>query len=163
MREINLENLGSEKPVAGLNLWILNDSEIETLIRKGRGIVLTDDYAPVENMLAPVVRQSAISSLPNKYLERALKLESQGKLDESLAIYKEIIKVDPTKSIMAYNNMGQILARQGKWQEAIDAAKSAIEYNEKAKVKHSMSDMYFNIGLALKKLGRNEEASEYMT
>jgi tetratricopeptide (TPR) repeat protein len=162
MREINLENLGSEKPAAGLNLWILDNSEIETFRRKGRGIVLTDDYAPVENMLAPVVRQSAISDLPDRYLEQALKLEDQSKLDESLAIYKEIIKVDPTKSIMAYNNMGQILARQRKWQEVIDAAKSAIEYNEKARVKHSMADMYFNIGLALKKLDRNEEASEYI-
>jgi spermidine synthase/Tfp pilus assembly protein PilF len=162
LREINLENLGSEKPVAGLNLWILDDSEIETLIRKGRGIVLTDDYAPVENMLAPVVRRSALVSLSNKYLERISKLESNGKLDESVAIYKELIKADPTMSIMAYNNMGQILVKQRKWQQAIDAAKSAIEYNEKAKVKHSMSDMHYNISLALKKLGRNEEASEYI-
>jgi tetratricopeptide (TPR) repeat protein len=162
MRKINLENLGSEKPVAGSNLWILNDSEIETLKTKARGVVLTDDYVPVENMLAPVVRQSALVSLSNRYLERASKLERQGKLDESVAIYKEIIKLDPTKSITAYNSMGQILARQGKWQQAIDAAKSAIEYNEKAEVKHSMSDMHYNISLALKKLGRNEEASEYI-
>jgi tetratricopeptide (TPR) repeat protein len=160
-QKFNLENLTSEKPVAGSNLWILNDSEIETVIRKGRGIVLTDDYAPVENILAPVVRQSALVSLSNKYLERISKLESQGKLDESVAIYKELIKANPTMSIMAYNSMGQILAKQGKWQEAIDAAKSVIEYNEKAKVKHSMSDMHYNISLALKKLGRNEEASEY--
>jgi tetratricopeptide (TPR) repeat protein len=113
-------------------------------------------------MLAPVVRQSALVSLSNIYLERASKLESQGKLDESVAIYKELIKADPTMSIMAYNSMGQILAKQGKWQQAVDAAKSAIEYNEKAKVKHSMSDMHYNISLASKKLGRNEEASEYM-
>jgi tetratricopeptide (TPR) repeat protein/MFS family permease len=163
MRKINLENLGSEKPVAGSNLWILNDSEIETLKGKGRGIVLTDDYVPVENMLAPVVRQSALVSLSNRYLERASKLESKGKLDESVAIYKELIKANPTMSIMAYNNMGQILAKQHKWQQAIDAAKSAIEYNKKAKIKHSMSDMYFNISLASKKLGRDEDASEYMS
>jgi tetratricopeptide (TPR) repeat protein len=162
MREINLENLASEKPVAGLNLWILNDSETETFVKKGRGIVLTDDYAPVENMLTPVVRQSAVNLLLEKYLEQVLTLQSQGKLDECLAIYKELIKADPTMSIMAYNNMGQILARQGKWQEAIDAAKSAIEYNEKAKVKVSMPGIYYSIGLLLKKLGRNTEASEYL-
>jgi tetratricopeptide (TPR) repeat protein len=165
MRKVNIENLGSEKSAATSNLWILNDSEIETLKKKAHEIVLTDDYVPVENMLAPVVRQSALVSLSNKYLERALKFESQDKLDESVAMYKEIIKLDPTDpamSIMAYNNMGQILASQGKWQQAIDTAKSAIEYNEKAVVKHSMSDMYYNIGLTLKKLDRNEEASEYI-
>ncbi len=176
MRKINLENLTVEKPAAGTNLWVLNDSEIETAKEKGRGIVLTDDYVPVENMLAPVVRQSAVSSLYGKYLELALKLEDQGGFFESrgrrdksfamydrcIAIYKKIIELDPIKSIAAYNSMGQILARQGKWQDAIDAAKGAIEYNEKAKIKHSMSDMYFNISLASKKLGRDKDASEYI-
>jgi tetratricopeptide (TPR) repeat protein len=58
--------------------------------------------------------------------------------------------------------MGQILAKQCKWQQAIDAAKSAIEYNEKAKVKYSMADMYYNIALASKKLSRKEDVSEYI-
>lgn len=165
MRKINLENLDSEKPVAGSNLWILNDSEIETLKKKAHEIVLTDDYAPVENILTPVVRQSALESLSNKYLEKVSELESKGKLDESIATYKELIKANPapTMSIMAYNNMGQILAKQKKWQEAIDAAKGAIEYNEKAKVKQSMSDMYYNISMASKQLGRDKDASEYMS
>ncbi|MGA1979722.1 MAG: fused MFS/spermidine synthase [Sedimentisphaerales bacterium] len=163
MRKINLENLDSQKPVAGSNLWILNDSEIETLKKKAHEIVLTDDYAPVENILTPVVCQSALESLSSKYLKRIPKLESNGKLDESVAMYKELIKVDPTMSIMAYNNMGQILARLGKWQQAIDAAKGAIEYNKKANAMVSMSDMYYNISMASKKLGRDNDASEYMS
>jgi tetratricopeptide (TPR) repeat protein len=162
MRDINLENLALEKSVAKLKLWILNNSEIETLKGKGRGVILTDDYAPVENLMAPVVRQSAISSLPTRYQEWAIKLENEGKLDESLEMYKEVIKLDPSKSIPAYYSIGQILASQGKWQKAIEAAKSAIEYNEKARVKHSMADMYFNIALASKKLGRNENTNEYL-
>ena len=163
-QEINLENLDSEEPVEGLDLWILSNSEIETLRKKGRGIVLTDDYAPVENMLATVVRQSALGFLSGKYWERAANLKNQGKLDESIAMYKEIIKIDPTKSsrAWAYNDIGEILVRQGKWQQAINAGKSAIEYNEKAKVERSMSNMHYNISSALKKLGRNEEASKYI-
>jgi tetratricopeptide (TPR) repeat protein/predicted membrane-bound spermidine synthase len=163
-QKINLEGLSSEKPVAKLNLWIFNNSEIETFKEKGHRLVLTDDYAPVENLLAPVVRQSALESLSNKYLERISKLERQGKLDESVAIYREIIKANTATAtlIWAYNNMGQILARQQKWQEAIDAIKGAIEYNNKAKVKYSMSDMYFNLSMASKKLGKYEDAFEYM-
>jgi tetratricopeptide (TPR) repeat protein len=138
-----------------------------------------DDYVPVENMLAPVVRQSAVTSLPGRYMDRALKLENQGKLlenrgkiDESIAMYdkciatyKELIKANPTPTaaITAYNNMGQILAKQKKWQEAIDAAKGAIECNKKDTVKHSMSDMYYNISMASKQLGRDKDASEYMS
>lgn len=162
MREINLENLTLEKPVEGSNLWILNDSEVQTYIRKSRGIVLTDDYAPVENILAPLVRQSAVNFLLNKYLEQIQEFANQGKLDESLAVFEEIIKVDPTKSIMAYNHMAQILAIQGKWQQVIDVAGSALEYNERSEVKSSMSDPYYYIGLASKNLGRNNEASQYL-
>lgn len=162
MREVNLENLPSEKPVEGLNLWILNDSEIQTYIKKGRGIILTDDYAPVENILTPVVRQSAVTFLLNKYLEQIQEFSNQGRLDECLAVYKEIIKADPTKSIVSYNYMAQILAVQGKWQQVIDVAESAIEYNKKAEVKSSMSDPYYYIGLASKNLGRNNMAIEYI-
>jgi tetratricopeptide (TPR) repeat protein len=157
MRKINFENPGT-----GTDIYILDAAELEALKTKAHGTLLTDNYAPVENMLTPVVRQSAISYLSAKYTNRISKLESQGKLNECLTIYKKIVKLDPTKSIMAYNNMGQILASQGKWQQAIDAAKSAIEYIQKAKVNYSTSDMYYNISLASKKLDRDDEASEYI-
>jgi len=159
---INIENLGLEESVAGMKLWILNDSEVETLVGKGHSVVLTDNYVPVENMLTPVVRLSAVKCLIDKYIERSKNLENRGRLDESLKIYKEIIKADPTMSVMAYNGIGRVMVRQGKWQEAIDAAKSAIEYNRTAKVKYSMSSLYLDIGLALEKLGRDEEASGYI-
>jgi len=161
-QEISLENLSSQKPAEDLDLWILNNSEIETLKQKAGGIILTDDYAPVENMLAPVVRQSAVYSLSNRYLERALKFQSTGRLDDSINMYKEIIKINPAQSIMAYNKMGQIWASQGKWQEAIGAAKSILEYNQKAETKLSMAGIYFNIALAMKKLNRNNEATVYI-
>ena len=155
MREINLENLKADP-----HLWILDDSEIETLKKRGRGIILTDDYVPVENMLAPVVRESATGSLPDMYLERAEKFEREGKLYKSLKMYKKVIKLDPAKSIMAYNNMVKILAKLGKWQEAIDAAKNAIKRNEN--LHYSVSHLYYNISIASKILGRDKDASEYM-
>jgi tetratricopeptide (TPR) repeat protein len=72
------------------------------------------------------------------------------------------VKSDPEWSFTAYNGIGQILAGQGKWQQAIDAAKAAVEYNEKARVKHSVADIYFNMSLTSRTLGRNEDAAEYM-
>jgi tetratricopeptide (TPR) repeat protein len=165
MRKINLKNLPSEKPIAGTDIWILNDSDLEILKTKAHGVILTDDYVPVENMLAPVVRNNAFVALTGQYTERAIELENQGKLDEAVATYRELIKANPTPSeaFIAYNNMGQILARQKKWQEAIDAAKGAIEYSRKDTVKYSTSDMYYNISMASKQLGRYKDASEYMS
>jgi len=43
----------------GLKLWVLNDSEIEGPAARTNKIVLTDDFAPVETLLTPVVRKSA--------------------------------------------------------------------------------------------------------
>jgi tetratricopeptide (TPR) repeat protein/MFS family permease len=161
-QKINLENLASEERVANLDLWILNDSEIEALKKRGRWIVLTDDYAPVENLLAPVVRQSIIRFLPAMYLERARKLERRGRWNESIEMYEKAVKSNPEWSFTAYNSIGQILAGQGKWQEAVDAAKAAVEYNEKARIKHSVADIYFNMSLTSRTLGKDKDASEYM-
>jgi predicted membrane-bound spermidine synthase len=62
----NLENLNSEEPAKNSDLWRLSESDIETLRKKTHRIIFTDDYAPVENMLAPVVRQSTVGFLLGK-------------------------------------------------------------------------------------------------
>ncbi|MHC4631157.1 MAG: fused MFS/spermidine synthase [Planctomycetota bacterium] len=171
-QEINLENLRLEKPVKNLDLWILSGACLEALKGKARGgtplhgnrIVLTDDYAPVENLLAPVVLQSAIDLLTEKYRTQAEELERSGKPDQSIAKYKDIISADPTLSTGAYSysKIGAILAGQGKLEEAMDAFKSALEYNDRAEFKQSMSNVHYNMGVVLQRLGSNDEAFEYM-
>ena len=163
-QEINLENLRLEKPVKNLDLWILSSACLEVLRGKARGIVLTDDYAPVENLLAPVVLQSAIDLLTEKHRAQAQELERRGKPDQSISKYKDIISADPTLSTGAYSysKIGAILAGQGKLEEAMDAFKSALEYNDRAEFKQSMSNVHYNMGVVLQRLGSNDEAFEYM-
>jgi MFS family permease len=58
-RELDLENLGEregELPFRGAKL---TDEHIEILKSRSRGVILTDDYAPVENLLEEVVRRRA--------------------------------------------------------------------------------------------------------
>jgi spermidine synthase/Flp pilus assembly protein TadD len=161
-RRINLENLRLEKPLKDSDLWILSSSDIEVLKEKAHRIVLTDDYAPVENLLAPAVLESAMDILAQKYLTQAQELERRGEWEESISKYKDVISVDPTLSIKAYNEMGMILAGRGKLEEAVDAFKGALEYNDKAEFKQSMSNVHYNISVALQRLDSNDEASEYM-
>lgn len=54
-QQFSLEGLRREKMLAHLRLEIFNASQIEALAEKAGQIVLTDDYAPVENLLAPAV------------------------------------------------------------------------------------------------------------
>ena len=161
-REINLENLSLEKPVEDLYLSILSNSDIEALKGKTRGIVLTDNYAPVENLLAPVVRKSAVDLLAAKYLSQAKELRERGRWDESISKYKGAIRTNPRLSVNTYNDIAMVLGEHGRWQEAVDALKSALEYNEKAEFKQSVSNMHYNMGIALKNLGKNEEGSEHL-
>ncbi len=161
-REIDLENIRMEKSVKDMDLWLLSDSEIEMLKRKAQGIVLTDNYAPVENLLAPVVLQSAVDLLVERYIKQAEELKAEGQPDKSILKYENIIKINPTSSIHAYNEIGMIQAARGKPEEAIAAFEGAIEYNDKAKVQRSMSNIHYNIGVALGRLGRKEQASVHL-
>jgi len=161
-REIYFENLHRQKPVSNLELWMLNDSEIELLKRKSGRIILTDNYAPVENLLAPVVLKSAKGLLAEEYLTQARRLREQGGWEESISKYRDVISADPDLSIEAYNNIGMILASRGKLELAIEAFKGALEYNDAAKEKQSMSNIYYNMGVAFQRLGKNREASEYL-
>jgi len=161
-REINLENLALEKPVRNLDLWMLSDSEINALRQKARGIVLTDDYAPVENLLAPVVLASSMDLLAEEYLAQAEQLKESEKWDESILKYEDVISVDPALSIKAYNEIGMVKAGRGRLAEAIEAFKNALEYNEKAEVRQSMSNIDYNIGIALQRLGDNDGALTFL-
>lgn len=161
-REINLENIASEKSVKSLNLWILSDSDIKTLVDKAHGIVLTDDYAPVENLLAPVILKSAVGLLAEEYLAQAEELRIKEKWDASISRYRDVLKTDPSLSIKAYHEIGMILAGQNKLKEAVGAFNSTLEYNDKAEVKRSMSNIHYNVGVALKRLGNKEEAARHL-
>jgi tetratricopeptide (TPR) repeat protein len=160
--QINLENLAVEEQVRKLDLWVLSDSEIETLRRKARGIVLTDDYAPVENLLSPVVLASARDLLAEEYLAQAERLKTNEKWEECILKFEDVIKVDPAMSIQAYNERGMIEAGRGRPADAIEAFKSALEYNEKAEVRQSMSNIHYNIGIAFQRLGDSEQAATHL-
>jgi tetratricopeptide (TPR) repeat protein len=161
-QEIDLEGLVQEKPVRSLDLWILSDAEIDALRQKARGVVLTDDYAPVENLLAPVVLASARDLLAEEYLNQAEQLKAKKRWDECILKFKDVIKVDPSLSIKAYNEIGMIEAGRGRLPEAIEAFNSALEYDKKAEVRQSMSNINYNIGIAMQRLGDNEKAATYL-
>jgi spermidine synthase len=60
--------------VRGMDIWCLDNAEISELIRRSGEVVLTDDYAPVEHLLAPVVRRSAPLVLRERTSRRAPRL-----------------------------------------------------------------------------------------
>ena len=159
-QEIDVEKFVSEYR-KDIYIWYLDDTEIDTLRQKSCGIVLTDDYVPVENMLAPVVRESAIGSLSEKLQEQALELKHQGKPEQAIAKYKELIEVNPTMSILAFNEIAMMRAQQGRLNDAVEAFEAAIEYNEQAEHKINVASIHLNLGSVLEGLKQSKEAENH--
>jgi len=160
-RAINLDKLPVHERTKDLDLWILSDSDVKVLKEKARGLVLTDDHAPVENLLAPVALQDAIDLLVNKYREQAEWLLREGRWDQSIRRYRDIIDVDPASSMEAYNKIGMILADQGRFTEAIESFRLALDYSRRAGMKQSVSNIHYNMAVVAERAGRKDEALTY--
>lgn len=142
--------------------WYLSKSDIKELIKKANSLVLTDNYAPVENLLAPVVRQSAVDFLSGKLRKQAEELENQGKLDEAIAKYREIINTNETMSTLAFNEIGMMKTKQGNFNEAANAFRQAIRYNEKSKSKVNLAAIHLNLAFLLKnELKQHKKAEKH--
>lgn len=146
-----------------LKLWFLNESEIEYLKEKSRGIVLTDDYAPVENLLAPVVRQSAKEILARKYLQQAEKLKQQKNWQQSIIKFEKALKLNPSMSIKAYNEIAIIHVAQGNLEKAAQAFQNAIDYQKQVGPEENITaTIHFNLGILLGRMDRTQQAEQHL-
>jgi len=161
-RELDLDNLEQDYKNKQLELWNLNESDIAQLKAKSHNLIITDNYAPVENLMAPVVRQSAVDFLVGRYLKQAKELSKQSKFEESLRRYEDLIRLDPTMATIAYNDMALILAEQSKNKEAIETFYKALEADEAAEIKGEVAGIHFSLGVLLKKVGNLEEAKGHL-
>jgi tetratricopeptide (TPR) repeat protein/MFS family permease len=135
-----------------LKLRYLSKSDINYLKERSGGVVLTDDYVPVENMLAPVVRESAKAELATQYVKQARSFEKQAKWSQSIAMYEKAVQICPAMSAVLYNEMGTIQSMQGRYEEGILYFKKAVSVNPE--------DLFAreNICLALLSMDKLDEA-----
>jgi tetratricopeptide (TPR) repeat protein len=159
-QQIDLKNLSHYYENKVLDLLVLNGGGLEQLKGKAGYVVLTDDYAPVDNLLAPVARQRGIELLVGRYLEDAEEMKRQGRWNEAIASNKKLMQTDPLLSIKAYNDMALILAGQNKLEEAVETFRKALAYNEQSGSKDNMANVHHSLCTALQRLGRVQEASD---
>jgi len=159
-RQLDIKQLISKYPKE-LQLQCLNPAGMDYLREKSRGMVLTDDYAPVENLLAPVVRQSAKGYLAHKYMKDAQRLAALGRLKESVASYKKAVEIKPQLTIDAFSQIGRWALQHGDYPIAVEVFKKTIEHNEKAKAARNLANIHFELGIALENLQREKEAKDH--
>jgi hypothetical protein len=59
MHPVDIYDIADHYELNDSFLWILDERDMQTLSNKTQGLVLTDDYAPVENLFAPAIRRTA--------------------------------------------------------------------------------------------------------
>jgi tetratricopeptide (TPR) repeat protein/MFS family permease len=147
-----------------LKLWHPNEAEMNYLVSKSRGIVLTDDYVPVENLLTSAVREGSRERLAMRYLDDAKSLKARGKWSQSIEAFENALRLNPTMSILAYNEIGLMQAEHNNPQEAARAFKNAIDFynrteNTSGKI---IGSLYLNLGMLLGQMGQNEESGRQL-
>ncbi|NET11887.1 MAG: tetratricopeptide repeat protein [Okeania sp. SIO1H6] len=87
-------------------------------------------------------------------LKQANRLKREGRLDEAIALYHQVIDINPNFA-WAYNNLGDAFVKQEKLDEAV------VEYQKAIKINPNSAWFYINLGRLLIQQGCFEEAIGY--
>jgi tetratricopeptide (TPR) repeat protein len=88
------------------------------------------------------------------WFAKAYQLQMQGKLDESVVLYKRSLEIERTAE--AHTFLGWTYSFLGKYEEAIEECKRAIEIDPE------FGNPWNDIGAYLIELGKEEEAIPYL-
>jgi len=160
-KPVNLENLNTEEPLANTPFWVFDDNDLAALREKTGWTIFDDDYAPVENFMAPVVYQASAAAMAEKYIEQADKLNTAGRWEEAISKYRQAIRTCQASSAKANYLIGQILADHGKLMDAAAALSSALAQAELEESKAALPRLHYTLGVVLRKLGDAEGASKH--
>lgn len=115
--------------------------------------ILTDDFAPVDNLLAEAFLVKGEYMTYMRLIDRGAELIGEKKFNEALLKFENAIRINPNMP-MAYNNIASIKARQARYVEAIGYYQKAVE------LEPEFIQAMIGLGSALDKTGRREEAIE---
>jgi tetratricopeptide (TPR) repeat protein len=122
-----------------------------SLKNKKEGIILTDDYAPVDNLLAGAFYMEGQLKVCSELLNKGIQLLKERRLEEAIKHFEKIISIDPY-NILAYNNIGTVRSWQGRYDEAIEYYKKALD------IKPDFLPIKIGLASALEQKGRIDEA-----
>jgi tetratricopeptide (TPR) repeat protein len=158
-KAIDLSNLKTEETITNNSLWVFDGNDLAALKKKADEIILDDDYAPVENFLAPAIRQASAATTADKYIKQAEELNSAGRWERAVNKYRMVIQICPAFSARASYSISRILADHGKSAEAADALRLVLAENDPQASKSTLAMLHYNLGIILNKIGNAEGAS----
>ncbi|MEE9268704.1 MAG: tetratricopeptide repeat protein, partial [Candidatus Krumholzibacteria bacterium] len=127
-------------------IFALTDEEMTELREKSRQLVLTDEYAPVENLLVPVVKEAALEKAADKWNHRAKRAVTAGKYGEAVHLCREGLELFPDhKSLL--NTMGRANFSMGNLHDAVETLKRAVQLRpDHISAHRGLVDCYLELG-----------------
>lgn len=122
---------------------------LEERIREHGHMLLTDNYAPVENLLAPVAR-THVRDIGEMHLDEAKRFLSQGRIEEALASCRKAVEAHP-RWPDALRLQAELLARSGDREGALESLRKAIDGSPESRV------IQLELGIALIAQGQQEK------
>jgi len=141
--------IGEGHPFSG---GLLNDEQLADLARRTGGRVLTDDYAPVENLLTAVVRQDRGDVL-ERHIQAGVEAAKRGDLDRAIREFRETIRINPAYA-RGYFNLGIAYTQAGRPEQALEAFGGALQ------IEPDYADARNNAALILARAGQLDAAIE---
>lgn len=90
---------------------------------------------------------------PTEFLRAGVELDKQGRLEESLAIHLEVLKIDPNQ-VQAHINLISLYARLGQVDKALEHYRAALKLNK------NLPDCHYNYGVLMFSQKKYKEARE---
>ncbi len=142
---------------------LLDEPQVAHLHAESSCLVLTDDYAPVEDLVAPAVRQGGRQRLACRCLREAERLWAQRRYDESAGRYQQAAELDASVAIEAWSRIGTMRLAQDDWAGAAEAFRNAVAGEENAgPQKMAVASAHRNLAIVLQKMGERAEARTHL-
>lgn len=146
-----------------LKFWLLDDSDMEFLSEQAGYAVLTDDYAPVEHLLTPVVQQGATEILAERRMRKAAVLQAAHEYEQSIARYKEAVDLNPSLALAAFKEIGLMCLAQNQPEQAVASFEEALKSRVEAGLKHAeIGEIHMRLGIQLDRMNRRKESDEHL-
>ncbi len=107
---------------------ILPEDVFTSWLNDQKNILLTDSYAPVDNLVAHLHLEKRALQEAEKHWSTGIKLDEEGKLKEAIAEYDKAIHLDPYLD-QAYHNRSIAYLSLGQFQRALQDCNEAIRLN----------------------------------
>jgi tetratricopeptide (TPR) repeat protein/MFS family permease len=124
-RRLDVDRLGrNESDMTPFDCARLTPMEINQLAQRANGLVLSDDYAPVENLLATTIQTAALP-FHIEIMNRAIERTNEGKFGKAVDLYHVAIEAKSDFPESAFN-LALLLIQIERYDEALPFLRRAF-------------------------------------